>query len=52
MMMMMIMRLPIKYVPLISELDDQECKEIAENVAQLEEAIEESAKKKAITYLC
>ena len=30
-----------EYVPLISELEDQECKEITENVAQ---SIEESAK--------
>jgi len=32
-----------EYVPLVSELDDQECKEITENVAQLDEIIEESA---------
>jgi len=41
-----------EYIPLISELEDQESKEIAENVAQLDEIIEESAKKKATTYLC
>ena len=42
-----------EYVPMISELDNQECKEITENIAQLEEKkiIDKSIKQKA-TYLC
>jgi len=37
-----------EYVPLISKLDDQECKEITENVAQLDEIMEEVQKRKPL----